>query len=228
LPVAPLFITFEGLDGAGKTTQIRSVERFLRRGAHRKVRVVREPGDTRWGERFRELVLNDEEMTALAEASLFAAARAELVETVIRPALAAGFDVVCDRHVDSSIAYQAYGRGIDESALAAWNAYIVGDLVPHRTYYLALAAEDSSFRLARQLRLFDEDKDERGPPDRLESESLAFRLRVQQGYEELAGRFPERIKRVRASLPAQTIRAIIRDDLRELIALDAQPSLIPA
>jgi dTMP kinase len=222
--MAPLFITFEGLDGAGKTTQIKSVAWFLRQ-QKRHVRVLREPGGTPLGDHLRDLLLHGDEITAKAEASLFAAARAQLMETVIKPLLEQGFDVLCDRHVDSSIAYQVYGRGLRFDAVAAWNAYIVGDLPPTRTYFLSLAAEDSSLRLARQLQLFGEDTDPRGPLDRLERESLAFRRRVQEGYERLAERFGERIFTVNAYLRPEQIRPIIREDLRALLVREQQEKL---
>jgi dTMP kinase len=223
--VAPLFITFEGLDGAGKTTQIKSVGWFLSR-QKRRVRTLREPGGTPLGDHLRELLLRGDEITAKAEASLFAAARAQLVETVIKPSLAQGFDVLCDRHVDSSLAYQAYGRGLQYDAVAAWNAYIVGDLVPTRTYFLSLAAEDSSMRLARQLQLFGENQDPQRSLDRLEQESIVFRRRVQEGYERLAEMFGERILTVNAYLRPEQIRPIIRDDLRALLAREQQDPLL--
>lgn len=221
----PLFITFEGIDGAGKTTQIRGVASFLRK-EKRKVRVLREPGGTPLGERLRELLLEGDEMTAAAEASLFAAARAELVERVIVPLLEAGLDVVCDRHVDSSLAYQAYGRGLDLDKVAAWNAYVVGGITPSRTYFLSLAAEDATIRLARQLKLFGDDIDRRGVPDRLERESIEFRRRVQDGYEKLAARFHERIMTIDAFQNPVWIKEIILEDLRELLAHDLQSSIV--
>jgi dTMP kinase len=222
--VAPLFITFEGIDGAGKTTQLHAVAWFLRK-QKRKVRLFREPGGTLLGDHLRSVLLDGEAITARAEASLFAAARAELVERSIRPSLDAGWDVICDRYVDSSLAYQAYGRGLDFDQVAAWNAYIVDGVTPTRTYFLSLAAEDASYRLARQLQLFGEDKDVRGPPDRLERESIAFRRRVQDGYEQLAARFSERIVILDALQRPNVIKESIREDLRELLVRDLQPEL---
>jgi len=222
--VAPLFITFEGLDGAGKTSQLQAVAWFLRK-QKRKVRVVREPGDTPLGEQLRNIVLGAGDITAAAEASLFSAARAQLVERIIRPALNDGFDVVCDRFIDSSIAYQVYGRGLELPPVAAWNAYVVGGLTPTRTYLLSLAAEDASLGLGRQLRLFEEANEPDSVPDRLERESLIFRRRVQQGYEELAARFRERIYVVSAYKRVDDIKAVIRDDLRLLLERQGQREL---
>jgi dTMP kinase len=221
----PLFITFEGIDGAGKTSQLQAAAWFLRK-QKRRVRVYREPGGTRLGDHIRDLLLHGEDVSALAEASLFAAARAQLVETLIRPSLEAGWDVVCDRYIDSSIAYQVYGRRLDLDRVAAWNAYVVRNLVPTRTYFLSLAAEDATMRLARQLRLFGEDN-EVGTPDRLERESLAFRRRVQDGYEQLAARFQERILKVDAYRRPAEIKEVIRDDLTRLLAREGQSRMVP-
>jgi dTMP kinase len=127
--------------------------------------------------------------------------------------------------VDSSIAYQVYGRGLEVEPVAAWNAYIVSGLTPSRTYFLSLAAEDATFRLARQLQLWN-DADQPPPPDRLERESLEFRRRVQEGYERLAERFQERIVIIDAYRRPREIKASIREDLGALMALELQPELI--
>ena len=222
--MGPLFITFEGIDGAGKTSQLQSAAWFLRKRG-RQVRVFREPGDTPLGEHIRALLLHGDEMSARAEASLFAAARAELVERRIKPALDQGLDVICDRYVDSSIAYQVHGRGLDYDQVAAWNAYVVDGLVPSRTYLLSLAAEDAALARGRQLSLFDEPKQETSPLDRLERESLIFQRRVELGYDVLAARFSARILRISAYLKPVQIKEMIRYDLRTLLATDRHPVL---
>lgn len=220
----PLFITFEGIDGAGKTSQLQSAAWYLRKHK-RRVKVLREPGGTPLGEHVRELLLHGEEMTARAEASLFAAARAELVERVIKPALEEGMDVVCDRYVDSSLAYQVYGRDLDYDAVAAWNAYIVDGLVPSRTYLLAIAAEDATLATGRQLSLFDVEQRNWKRFDRLERESLIFQRRVEEGYNALAARFDERIVRISAYMKPAHIKDVIRHDLRAVLANARQPAL---
>ena len=221
--MGPLFITFEGIDGAGKTSQLQAAAWFLRK-EKRRVRVFREPGGTQLGEHIRELLLHGQEMTAKAEASLFAAARAELVERAIKPALAEGFDVICDRYVESSLAYQVYGRGLDFDAVAAWNAYVVDDLAPTRTYLLSIAAEDVA--RGRQLSLFEDEADELSSPDRLERESLIFQRRVELGYDALASRFSQRILRVSAYLKPPQIKSIIRHDLSLLVSSTGHQALV--
>jgi len=222
--VAPLFITFEGIDGAGKTSQLQSAAWFLRK-QKRPVKVLREPGGTPLGEHIRELLLHGDEMSARAEASLFAAARAELVERVIKPALEEGIDVVCDRYVDSSLAYQVYGRDLDYDAVAAWNAYMVDELAPSRTYLLSIAAEDATYGTGRQLSLFDAEERDWERLDRLERESLIFQRRVEMGYDALATKFEERILRISAYLKPAHIKDIIRSDLQVVLATDRQPAL---
>ena len=198
-----MFITFEGIDGAGKTTQLELLEAFLQEQGRRVV-VSREPGGTALGERIRELLLDGCDMSPRAEASLFAAARAELVDTVIRPALAQGFDVVVDRYLDSSLAYQGIARGVDFDLLYEWNLHIIQGLLPDRTFLLGLPAEDATLRLER-------------PSDRLERESVVFRRRVEEGYRELARRFPERIVELDASASREEIAGLVRADVSRLL-----------
>jgi dTMP kinase len=189
-----MFITFEGIDGAGKTTQADLLRTHLERQG-RTVVGAREPGGTPLGERIRELLLDGTAMSPASEASLFAAARAELVERVIGPALERGHDVVLDRYVDSSLAYQCGGRGLELEPVLAWNRFCVGGPEPDLTFLLALPAEV-----------------ERGEslPDRIESESLAFRRSVEAAYRKLAGRFSGRIVTIDAALPRDEIATIVR------------------
>jgi dTMP kinase len=198
-----MFVTFEGIDGAGKSTQVELLKGFLE--AHgRTVVVSREPGGTAVGERIRELLLDGCDIAPGTEASLFAAARGELVEVVIRPALARGDDVIVDRYLDSSLAYQGIARGVDFELLYAWNLQMVQGLLPDRTYLLALPAEDATLRLER-------------PCDRLERESVVFRRRVEEGYRELALRFPERIVELDASSSREEIAGLVRADASRLL-----------
>jgi dTMP kinase len=202
-----MFVTFEGIDGAGKSTQVELLKDFLEaRG--RTVVVSREPGGTAVGEHIRELLLDDCDIAPGTEASLFAAARGELVEAVIGPALARGADVIVDRYIDSSLAYQGIARGVDFELLYAWNLHMVQGLLPDRTYLLGLPAEDATLRLER-------------PSDRLERESVVFRRRVEEGYRELALRFPERILELDASASREEIAGLVRADVSRLLAARA-------
>ena len=174
-----MFVTFEGLDGSGKSTQARLLQEKLEADG---IDVVgtREPGGTELGERVRELVLHGADMSAWAEALLYAASRAQHVEDVIRPALDRGAWVVCDRYVDSSVAYQGVGRGLGLEQVLDLNLNAVGGLLPEQTFLLRIDPALVRERLQREH-------------DRLESEDAAFHVRAAEGYERLAERFPERI-----------------------------------
>jgi dTMP kinase len=210
-----LFITFEGLDGSGKTTQIgRLAEHLQSRG--RSVRVFREPGGTELGERIRELVLSGGEVVPWAEVSLFAAARAQLVETEIRPALAAGDDVICDRYLDSSVAYQGYARGLGSQLVLDWNLRVTGGLLPNLTFLLALPAEAASARIGEDSPT-DRSSRAEAALDRLERESLEFRRRVERGYLSLAGDHPERFVHLDASLAPSELAAKVAAHVDEAL-----------
>jgi dTMP kinase len=197
-----VFVTFEGLDGSGKSTQAELLAGELC-GRGREVVLTREPGGTELGERIRELLLAGGDVSPWAEAALFAAARAELVERVIRPALGRGADVVCDRYVDSSLAYQGIARGLGVERVLELNRSAIGDLLPDRTFLLLVDAELSGTRSG-------------GEPDRIEREGADFRERVEAAYEELAGRFADRIVTVDGSLPPEEIAAHVARQVREL------------
>ena len=140
-----MFITFEGHDGSGKSTQAALLADWLRGRGH-EVLATREPGGTPLGEAIRDLVLHGLEMTAWAEAALFASARAEHVERAIRPALERGAWVVCDRYVDSSIVYQGIARGLGVEPVLELNRVVTGGLMPDRTFVLLLDAEAARSR----------------------------------------------------------------------------------
>lgn len=197
-----MLISFEGVDGSGKSTQAALLAAALRADG-RSVVLTREPGGTSLGERVRSLLLGGESMSPWAEAALFAAARAELVAEVVRPALERGDIVVCDRYVDSSLAYQGIARGLGLEAVLELNRLATGNLLPDRTFLLALPPEDA---LARS----------RGAPDRIEREGLAFLARVSAAYLELAGRFPERIVALDATLPEAELAALVSSGVRVL------------
>jgi dTMP kinase len=195
-----MFVTFEGLDGSGKTTQIELLRTRLEHEG-REVVVTREPGGTPLGEAIRPLVLEGPDMEPWPEAALFAAARAQLVADVIRPALARGADVLCDRYVDSSLAYQGIARGLGLDRVLDLNLDAVGGLMPDRTFLLVVDAPAAAARVGDR-------------PDRIERESAAFQRRVAAAYVELAERWPERITVLDGSLPADTLAERIHGALR--------------
>jgi len=195
-------VTFEGVDGSGKSTQAELLRDALAADG-REVVLTREPGGTDVGERVRELVLNGPDMTPWAEAALFAAARAELVATVIRPALDRGADVIADRYVDSSLAYQGIARGVGVDHVLELNLHVVQHLMPDQTVLLLLDPSEAGRRVAK--------------PDRLESEGADFHRRVDAAYRELAERFPERIVAFDGGRPAEELSEVIRERLRSRI-----------
>ncbi len=175
------FIVFEGLDGSGKTTQATKFAAYLQqRGV--KVVAVEEPGGTPLGERIRELLLSKEDAPQpLTELFLYEASRHELVQSVIRPALARGEAVVCQRYDYSSTAYQGYGRGLPLEEVKTLNALATGGLRPDVVFWLDVPAEEALKRLKRPL-------------DRLEGEGLKFLKRVEQGYREIAREHTEVVR----------------------------------
>jgi dTMP kinase len=196
-----MFVTFEGVDGSGKSTQARLLAEALR-DEGREVVATREPGGTELGERVRELVLHGNGVSPWAEATLFAAARAQLVEEIIRPALARGADVVCDRYLDSSLAYQGIGRGLGVDRVLELNLVATGGLLPDKTFLLELPAAEAARRRGADT-------------DRLEAEGQEFAERVGIAYRELAGAFPRRIVAVDATLSPEEQARIVREELRD-------------
>ena len=186
------FITLEGIDGAGKSTQIAWLAQRLAQGG-REVVVTREPGGTPLGERVRELVLH-QAMHPESEALLMFAARSEHLHQLIRPALARGAWVLCDRFTDASIAYQGGGRGLPLERLEALERWVHGDLQPHLTLLFDLPPEVSRARLTGSG----------SSPDRFEQEQAEFFARVRDAYLVRAARYPARIHVIDASLaPAE-------------------------
>ena len=188
-------ITIEGIDGVGKTTLARALESRLRdHGVE--VRLLREPGGVRSAERIREVVMDPElEVAARAEALLYAAARAQLVEEAVAPLLEQGTWVLLDRFVDSSLAYQGAGRQLGMESIAVINEFATGGLRPDRTLLLTL---DLSLARARS-------QDRATPTDRLEAQEQDFFARTNDGYLRLALAEPDRIRIVPADAPAAEV-----------------------
>jgi dTMP kinase len=198
-----VFVSFEGIDGSGKSTQAKLLAEALR-AEGRTVVSTREPGGTELGERIRELLLaQGAKISPWAETALFAAARAQLVEEVIYPALRDGADVVCDRYLDSSLAYQGLARGLGVERVLELNLQVTRGLLPDRTFLVVLAPEQAADRA-------------RGEADRIEGEGLEFQTAVDRAYDELAATFPNRITKLDGSRPAAEVARIVRDELREL------------
>ena len=196
-----MFVTFEGLDGSGKSTQAELLAEAWR-AEGRDVVATREPGGTPLGEQIRALLLDGHDMSPWAEAALFAAARAELAEHVIVPALASGKDVVCDRYIDSSLAYQGIARGLGVDEVLELNLVATRRLLPDRTI-LVLVDPHTAFSRGK-------------PSDRIERESEVFHRAVDAAYRSLAGMFPNRITTVDGTQPATELAEDIRGRLREL------------
>ncbi len=208
-----LFITFEGIEGCGKSTQMALLKGYLdSRGV--KALAVREPGGTPVGEKVRSILLNSEGagLDAWAELFLYEACRAQIVKDVIRPALEDGATVLCDRFTDSTIAYQGRGRGLDIPSIETLNNLATGGLVPDVTILLDCGVEEGLKRAISRI----EATGGKAREDRFEKEDAAFHARVKEGYLELE-RANERIKRVDASGEIQSIHGKICDIIQKVM-----------
>jgi dTMP kinase len=202
------FIVFEGVEGAGKTTQIQAAADWLKSlcGNDRAVLITREPGGSELGQSLRRLLLENVEanMTDRAELLLYAADRAQHIEEIIKPQIERGNIVLCDRFTDSTIAYQGYGRGIDRGLIDRVNELATGGMTSDLTILLDLDVKIGLERAAR-----------RGQKDRMEQANLDFHHRVQQGYRDLATKYPDRMIRINADRDESTIQNEIRSVLAE-------------
>jgi dTMP kinase len=198
MPRAPL-ITFEGVEGAGKTTLAQHLADWLRaQGVS--VRLTREPGGSPLGEHLRPLLLH-EPLDAWAELFLFLADRRQHTLQVILPALEQGAWVLCDRYADSTLVYQGYGRGLDIALIRRLNALATGDLTPDLTVLIDLPVEDA---LARA-----------NAPNRFEAETLAFHTRIREGYLQLACAEPRRFLVLDGLQPLEALQASLKQAVRE-------------
>lgn len=221
-------VVFEGVEGCGKSTQLQrlygtlgksnDLERLQQQGVVPAVVITREPGGTELGLGLRQLLLGyqgEAPMVSRAELLLYAADRAQHVEEVIKPTLAAGGWVLCDRYIDSTVAYQGYGRGVDLALIDQLNQVSTGGLLPDLTLWLKLDAEAG---LARTR--------QRGTADRMEQADLAFHRRVQHGFETLAAQHLERIVAIDARADEETVAAEIFAVVDRYITQWYAPSLM--
>lgn len=201
-----VFITFEGLDGAGKGTQLQLLLEYLTEKGVDFV-FTREPGGTELAERIRELVLSPANagMSIISEAFLFAAARTDHVNRVVRPALEAGRNVICDRYIDSSLVYQGYAGGLPVDFVAQINEMATGGVKPHRTVMLDLPRSVARDRISAE------------GADRIEQKDDWYHQQVRDGYLELAKAEPRRIKVVDASGTVEAVQAQIRKLVDEVL-----------
>lgn len=187
-----LFITFEGADGCGKTTQMNLLAKYLKNQGCEVV-LTREPGGKGLGEKIREILLNyDGEVSDRCESFLFLADRAQNIDTIVNPAVNSGKIVLCDRHTDSSVAYQGYGRGLDIDRINMLNNLATNGRKPDLTFVFDIGTETSMKRVGKEK-------------DRMESAGLEFHKKVRNGYLEIAKKEPERIKVIDATKSIEEI-----------------------
>jgi dTMP kinase len=221
-----LFITLEGGEGAGKSTQAELLKQSLEARGRRVVQ-LREPGGTRLGEDLRQLLLTNTSIAARTELLLFIAARSELVDKVIKPALKGGLDVICDRFVDSTVAYQGYGRGLDLGLIRTLNAAAIDGCLPDLTVFLDIdpdlglsrgAAAAAGDRIEGHWQAgFQMEEQAASSGKRVGGRDKAFHRRVHRGYVAIAKEEPERWLVIDATLPPSLIAGAIDARLQALI-----------
>ncbi len=210
------FITLEGIEGVGKTSNLRFIKELLENSGHNCV-VTREPGGTDLGEALREILLNhsDENMSADAELLMMFAARAEHLQKVIKPALESNQTVLCDRFTEATYAYQGGGRLLDVDKISELENWVQGELRPDLTIILDASVKIGRARAGR-----------RSEPDRIEKEHDDFFQRVRSAYIELANRYPHRICLVDASVGIEAVQASIREKLEEYDILESTTEIL--
>ena len=204
-----IFITIEGGDGAGKSTQMDNIEKYFTQRGYECIR-TREPGGTEIGEKIRDILLDpaNHEMSAVTEMMLYASSRAQHVRELIRPAVESGKVVICDRYVDSSVAYQTYGRDLGDMVQAV-NKYAVDGMMPDITFWMDIDPESGRERIGKR---------EDSTLDRLEREKIDFHYKVYDGYKRICELEPNRVKRIDATKSIEEIRDEIYGHLDELCA----------
>lgn len=202
-----LFITIEGGDGAGKSTQMDNIEKYFKNLGYECLR-TREPGGTSIGEKLRDILLDpvNKEMLATTEMLIYAASRAQHVAEVIRPAMERGKVIICDRYIDSSIAYQAFGRNLGDIVQKVNNCAVDG-IMPDITFWMDIDPESGRKRIGNR---------ENSDLDRLEQEKIDFHYRVYEGYRSISLEQPDRVKRIDATKTIEEIRNEIFKYLDEL------------
>ncbi|MBU4346378.1 MAG: dTMP kinase [Candidatus Omnitrophica bacterium] len=197
-----IFITFEGSEGCGKSTQSRLLYGYLKRKGH-SVIYLREPGGTKISEKIRKVLLDpdNKSMSAIAETFLYMAARAQVVSEVIRPALEKGRIVICDRFLDSTLAYQGYGLGIDIRSIKLMGDFVTGNIKPDLTIFLDLPVK-KGLKVCGRVK------------DRIEKRPLDYHMRVRRGYLRLAAFQPRRIKVIKLDKN----KSVTQDKIRKLIS----------
>ncbi|HHV15800.1 MAG TPA: dTMP kinase [Gelria sp.] len=212
-----IFISLEGIDGSGKTSLIEFLKPYIEQQFGLEVLCIREPGGNIISEKIRGLLLDaaNQGITSRTEALLYAAARSQVVEEIINPALTAGKIVLADRYMDSTIAYQGYGRGLDINFLQELNQLCTGGLKPDLTLLLDLSSKEAELRRKQEI------------PDRLEKEGLAFQEKVRQGYLLLAEQEKERIKVLDARREIENVLQQATHWLDELLTSYDKPGGVP-
>ena len=199
-----LFITFEGIDGCGKTTQIKRLKEYFEKN-NKNVVLTREPGAKGLGEKLREILLGyDGEVSSNCESFLFLADRAQHVDTLIKPTIEKGDVVLCDRHIDSTVAYQGYGRGLDLARINYLNDLATNGLKPDLTFVFDIDLETSLARRGKAR-------------DRMESSGDEFFERVRNGYIEITKQEPNRVKLLDGSKSVETIHSEILQHINALL-----------
>ncbi len=199
-----LFITFEGADGCGKTTQLKLLKTYLESKGY-EVLTTREPGAKGLGETFREILLNyDGEVSNRCESFLFLADRAQNIDIIVKPAVSQGKIVLCDRHTDSSVAYQSYGRGLDIEEIKALNNLATGGKKPDLTLVFDVDIATSMSRVGSEK-------------DRMESAGQEFFNRVRNGYLELAKQEPDRIKVIDSTKSIEEVQKSVIENISKFI-----------
>lgn len=202
-----IFISMEGPDGSGKSTQLELLKKYLSDKGY-EIIITREPGGTRISEAVREIILNKEytEMSYMTEALLYASARAQLVSEVIKPAIDEGKAVISDRFVDSSAVYQGMARGLGVENVYKMNEFAIQGVMPDLTIHLDLPAKVGISRKKDQKEL-----------DRMELEALDFHEKVAEGYRKLAELAPDRIYTIDATLPIDDIHGLIIEKIENIL-----------